>query len=284
MPSWPSSPAKNRADSSSRASKSSAGVPARSSRLVSASAVGAPAASAVSCAGERRRRRRRPATTRSTRPPAAAVAASNTSPVSISRCATCGTIRGSTTAEITAGTRPSRTSENAKDADDAATTTSQAAASPTPPARAGPADDGDHRLGRGPDRSSSSGNSRTPWSCAPPPAASARSMPGAEHPAGVVEHDHPHGVVGERVARAAARSCARIARDSALRLAGESSVSVATPRATSTPAARGRKSQPASCRARGGRRGTLGADEHRPAAAGDPGPAVRAARQRPRRA
>ena len=43
MPSWPSSLAKNRADSSSSSSKRSGGAPARSSRLVSASAAGAPA-------------------------------------------------------------------------------------------------------------------------------------------------------------------------------------------------------------------------------------------------
>ena len=100
---------------------------------------------------------------------------------------------------MTAGTSPSRTSENANVADSAATTTSQAASSPTPPARAGPRTTATTGFGEVQIASSRSGNSRTPWSCAPPPAASARSMPGAEDPAGVVEHDHPHGVVGEGV-------------------------------------------------------------------------------------
>ena len=246
MPSWPSSLAKKRAESSSRSSNRSSAVRARSSRFVSARAAGAPAVRCTSWA------RTSPSTsasgtTRSTRPPPAAVSASNTWPVSISRCATCGTIRGSTTAEITAGTMPIRTSEKANVADDPATTTSQAASSPTPPARAGPRTTATTGFGEFQMASSSSGNSRTPWSCAPPPAASARSMP-EQKTRPVWSSTTTRTASSASASSSAAFSWARIARESALRLAGESRVSVATPRATVTCTTRSEVTA-ASCRA-----------------------------------
>ena len=211
-------------------------MPARSSRLVSASAAGAPAASAVTCASSAVVTSSS-GTATSTSPPAAAAAASNTSPVSISRCATCGSIRGSTTAEMTAGTSPSRTSEKPKVAEAPATTTSQAASSPTPPARAGPRTAASTGFGELHSSCSRSGNSRTPCSCAPPPAASARSIP-EQKTRPVWSSTSTRTASSASACSTAERSWARIVRDSALRLAGESRVSVATPRATSTRSTR----------------------------------------------
>src|SRR3954469_99813 len=128
---------------------------------------------------------------------------------------------------------PSRTSENAKVADSAATTTSQAASSPTPPARAGPRTTATTGLGECQIDSSRSGNSRTPCSCTPPPAASERSIP-EQNTRPVWSSTTTRTSSSASASPSAARSCARIARDSALRLAGESRVSVATPCATST--------------------------------------------------
>src|SRR3954467_3076541 len=232
MPSWPSSLAKNRADSSSSSSNPSSGALDRSSRFVSASAVGAPAASARTWAATTSATWSS-ATTRSTSPPVTAVAASNTSPVSMSRCATWASIRGSTTAEITAGTTPMRTSLNAKVADAPATTTSHAASSPTPPARAGPRTAASTGLGEDQIAERISGNSRTPCCSAPPPAASERSMP-EQNTRPVWSSTTTRTASSASASVSAVRSCARIARDSALRLAGESSVSVAPPCATST--------------------------------------------------
>src|SRR4051812_41733408 len=232
MPSCPSSPAKKRAESSSSGSKSSGGVPARSSRFVSARAVGAPAVSSTSWARSSVFTSAS-GTTRSTNPPAAAVAASKTFPVSMSRCATCGTIRGSTTAEITAGTSPRRTSEKANVADSAATTTSQAARRPMPPARAGPRTTATAGFGEAQIACSSSGNSRIPCSSAPPPAASSRSIPEQNtRPAWSSTTTRTAG--SAKASFSADRSWARIARERALRLAGESRVSVATPLETCT--------------------------------------------------
>ena len=184
--------------------------------------------------GPHRRRRRRARRGRPVRRPPRS-SASKTSPVSISRCATCGTIRGSTTAEITAGhdadAAPRRRRRTPTSRRRRRRTRRAARCRPPGPARGRP-----RPPASAPSRSppGASGNSRTPWSCTPPPAASAEVHAGAEHPPGVVEHEHPDGVVGQRRRRAPSRSWARIARDSALRLAGESRVRVATPRDTDT--------------------------------------------------
>ena len=189
-------------------------------------------------------------TTRSTSPPAAAVSASNTSPVSISRCATCGTIRGSTTAEMTAGTSPSRTSEKAKVAD-VAGDDDVAGGQQARPRRPAPAR-GRRRppaWARTRSAAAARGTRARPGPRHPPPAASDEVHARAEHPAGVVEHDHPHGVVGEGVGQRRRAAAPRIARDSALRLAGESRVSVATPRGHRHLHHSVVRSQRASCRA-----------------------------------
>ena len=78
---------------------------------------------------------------------------------------------------MTAGTTPIRTSLNANVASCAATAMSQAATSPTPPARAGPASRASTGVGEVQIRSRMAGNSLTPWSCAPAPRDSLRSMP-----------------------------------------------------------------------------------------------------------
>src|SRR3954469_8487941 len=128
---------------------------------------------------------------------------------------------------------PNRTSENAKLADSAATTTSQAASSPTPPARAGPRTTATTGFGECQIDASRSGNSRTPCSCAPPPAASPRSIPD-QNTRPVWSSTTTRTASSASAVSRASRSCARIARESALRLAGESRVSVATPRETAT--------------------------------------------------
>ena len=137
-------------------------------------------------------------------------------------------------AEITAGITPSRTSVKAKVAAVEQTAMSAAAMRPSPPARAGAADPGDHRLRALPDRGQHLAH----------PAG--RHVPagergggllqigaGAEDRPGVAQHDHPDRVVGDR-GREGRRPGPRSEPDeSALRLCGLSRVSVATPAATS---------------------------------------------------
>ena len=62
-----------------------------------------------------------------------------------------------------------------------------------------PADDGDHRLRRAPDRLEQVGELAHALVLRAAAGRLGEVHPGAEHPAGVVEHDHPHGVVGEGV-------------------------------------------------------------------------------------
>ena len=80
-----------------------------------------------------------------------------------------------------------------------ATARSQAATRPIPPARAGPPTRASTGLGDSQIAVSSSGNAVTGMSCAAPAAGGGLEVhPGAEDPAGVREHDHPDGPVGQR--------------------------------------------------------------------------------------
>ncbi len=135
---------------------------------------------------------------------------------------------------------------------------------------------------------SSSGNSRTPWSC-DAAAGGLGEVHARSRTPGRCGRARPPARRRRRARRRApSRSWARIARESALRLAGESRVSVATPRDTVDlhHTVGGHSRHPAGPWRR---RGTLGADEHRPAAAAEPRPPAgstrprRAARERPRR-
>ncbi len=97
---------------------------------------------------------------------------------------------------MTAGTTPMRTSVKAKVAVSTATATSQAASSPIPPARAGPATRATTGLGAVRIVRRIAGNSATPWR------AGAAGLPqvhaGAEDRTGVAQDDHPDGRVGDR--------------------------------------------------------------------------------------
>ena len=199
MPSWPSSPAKNRAESSSSGAEVQRGGAGPQQPLGLGQRGRRPGGERGDLRLQRRGRPPRRRTARSTSPPAAAVAASNTSPVSISRCATCGSIRGSTTAEMTAGTRPSRTSEKREGGRGAGDDDVAGGEQPDPAGARRPAHRGEHRLGRAPQQLQQLGE----LAHALVLRAAARGLgqvhAGAEHPAGVVEHEHPHGVVGQRL-------------------------------------------------------------------------------------
>ena len=267
MPSWPSPLAKKRGNSSSSSSKPRSGVRARSRRLVSARAVGAPAVRWTRWAhlavdvGVRDHEVDEP------RPP----------PLRVEDLA------GEHQAVRDVGQHPRQhhgrdhrgddadphLGEGERSADPATTTSSGQQSDATGPRRS--ADDGDDRLRRAPDRLEQLGElahalvlhaataawtgpcrSRTRGRCgrARPPAR--RRRPG----------------LLEGLAQLGAQ-----ARDSALRLAG-SPGSGSRRRATPPRSPLGPRSQPHPA-GRWRPRGTLGADEHRPAAAGVAGPALR---------
>ena len=134
--------------------------------------------------------------------------------------------------EITAGTTPIRTSVKANVASFTATAMSQAATSPMPPARAGPASFATTGVRACQIFSRIAGSSLTLCVSTSVPRASLRSIPEQNtFPAcaSTMTRTDVSDIAESRWAESCRRSCA----ESALRLCGESSVTVATPLATS---------------------------------------------------
>ena len=99
---------------------------------------------------------------------------------------------------MTAGTTPMRTSVKAKVAVSTATAMSQAASSPIPPARAGPATRATTGCGRGQDRAQDRGELRDPLRAGHRTAGLPQVHAGAEDRTGVAQDDHADGRVGDR--------------------------------------------------------------------------------------